>query len=144
MLDCGCSSPCFLCALEDLDDVGKKRIGKPIDGREQAVLYWSERIGCKPGEQHPTVREAVLISPSLCDRAWARLRDKEMDASNRDLSNAVRVRNRQAFFVWALKEYIAEAYAERHAKKMRSYEMEEATRRNAERRQAAINRRTYQ
>ncbi len=137
---CSCEALCFPCAAAT---VGKKRIGRPIDGREQACLYWSERIGGKPGEVHPTVREAVYISPSLCERAWGRLRDKEMDAANPDLTQAVKVQNRRAYFIWALKELIAEAYKEQHERKMRQSVYDDNVRAAQERKQAAINRRVY-
>lgn len=79
------------------------------------MLYWSEKIGCK--EIHPTVARAVRISPSLCERAWGQVRDKLDNERNRDLSEARRIENLQAYFVYWLKRYVEEAEAEARAKR---------------------------
>jgi hypothetical protein len=88
------------------------------DGKTIACAFWTDKMQLP--HDHPTVREAVNVAGNgACERAYARLRDKEYASANPDLTLARRVENRQAFFVWALKAEIRAAYDQRAQSKNR-------------------------
>lgn len=90
----------------------------PPSGKDIATSYWCDKMGLPQG--HPTVRQAVReCGQGACERAYGRLRDKEMDGARPDLKLANGVKDRQAFFIWALKIELQAYWDERSAKKKR-------------------------
>lgn len=86
---------------------------KKIDSREQAILYWCQRMDLTEPQHIATVRSAIKEhGVGLVERAYAMVVDKE--AAVTYSTSAVRIRDRKAYFLWALNKLYREDCINRH------------------------------
>lgn len=94
----------------------RRTSAKKISPLEAEMWYWSARAGCET-TIHPDIQTAVNTDRTICDRAWAALRDKQ--SWRPDQKPQDRLRDPAAYFLAVVRAETKAAWDRRALQKSR-------------------------
>jgi hypothetical protein len=96
--------------------MAKSKTGKRISPLEAEMFYWSARAGSET-TIHPDIRTAITTDRSICERAWAAVRDKQSWKPDQKPSD--RLRDPAAYFLTCVRNETQAAWDRRALSKAR-------------------------